>query len=434
MTDNSCSSIYRFESVHGPHLFVTNGSRIYDLAPQIAEEIEIAMAEGDAAVTAILARYGLSSPPYIDDAAPVDPPVRALSLAIAQKCNLACGYCYAGSGEFGGPPKNMSWEVVRAAIQLLIEDAQPGDRVNLAFLGGEPLINRQLIHKATVFAAQEAALRGVRIGFSITTNGTLLTPGDAAFFEEHGFAITVSLDGIGEVHDRLRPFRGGEGTYERIISRVGPLLARQKRMQVSARVTVTPLNAGLLQMLDRFIGLGFHSVGFAPVLSAPMPQFELQASDLEVLLEGMIGCGRKFEQETLAGRRYPFSNMTEALRQIHRGTHRPYPCGAGAGYFGVSADGGIYACHRFVENAVAKLGDVSVGLDREARRGWLTDRHVHRQEPCSQCWARYLCGGGCHHDVVHRGRPACDFIRGWLHYCLTAYVNLSEQRPEFFAS
>jgi uncharacterized protein len=58
---------------------------------------------------------------------------------------------------------------------------------------------------------------------------------------------------------------------------------------------------------------------------------------------------------------------------------------------------------------------------------WLTDRHVHRQEPCNACWARYLCGGGCHHEVIHRGRPACDYIRGWLHYCLGAYLRLSSQ-------
>jgi hypothetical protein len=28
--------------------------------------------------------------------------------------------------------------------------------------------------------------------------------------------------------------------------------------------------------------------------------------------------------------------MMTALEEVHRGTHRPYPCGAGAGYFGVS--------------------------------------------------------------------------------------------------
>ena len=49
---------------------------------------------------------------------------------------------------------------------------------------------------------------------------------------------------------------------------------------------------------------------------------------------------------------------------------------------------------------------------------------MHRQEPCRECWARYLCGGGCHHEVIHRGRPACDYIRGWLHYCIGAYGRL----------
>jgi uncharacterized protein len=26
---------------------------------------------------------------------------------------------------------------------------------------------------------------------------------------------------------------------------------------------------------------------------------------------------------------------------------------------------------------------------------------------------------------MKRGRPACDYIRGWLHYCLEAYMRLS---------
>jgi len=43
-----------------------------------------------------------------------------------------------------------------------------------------------------------------------------------------------------------------------------------------------------------------------------------------------------------------------------------------------------------------------------------------------------MCGGGCHHEVIHRGRPACDYIRGWLDYCLQAYVRLSAACPDFF--
>ena len=76
------------------------------------------------------------------------------------------------------------------------------------------------------------------------------------------------------------------------------------------------------------------------------------------------------------------------------------------------------------------MGSLDAGVDRSRQRRWLTERHVHRQEPCRGCWARYLCGGGCHHEVIHRGRPACDYIRGWLHYCLGAYLRLSRLRCE----
>jgi uncharacterized protein len=146
----------------------------------------------------------------------------------------------------------------------------------------------------------------------------------------------------------------------------------------------------------------------------------------------MIDCGGEFERRTAAGRRYAFANLATAIQEIHKGTHRPYPCGAGAGYFGVGADGGLYTCHRFVADPSARFGDVWSGVDPLAQSRWLAERHVHLQSPCSGCWARYLCGGGCHHDVIRRGRPACDYIRGWLDYCLKAYVRLLASTPEYF--
>jgi uncharacterized protein len=101
---------------------------------------------------------------------------------------------------------------------------------------------------------------------------------------------------------------------------------------------------------------------------------------------------------------------------------------------GVSAEGGLYACHRFVEDEDGAMGNVVGGVDRARQKEWLAARHVHFQEPCSGCWARYLCGGGCHHEVIKRGRPACDYIRGWLHYSLQAYIRLSEKRPDYFGN
>jgi uncharacterized protein len=415
--------LHLLEGEHGAHAFVVDGSRLFDVDPALYAELGRAVVDGNA--ERVIERLGVSGAPFIDDVPLASPPLHALSLAIAQKCNLGCSYCYAQQGDFGGAARNMPLANALRAVDLLVDGAEPGARVNLAFLGGEPLVNRTVLQAATRHAAERARARGVRVTFSITTNGTLLDENDALFFEEHAFAVTVSLDGPREVHDALRPYKSGRGSFDRIMANVAPLLARQRRMQVSVRVTVTPANLGLRRTLDEFIGTGFHSVGFSPLLRAPNGNGEMQESDLEVMLGEMIDCGREFERRIVRGDRYPFANMVNAMREIQRGTHRPYPCGAGAGYLGVAADGALSACHRFVGDDAGAMGSLELGVDERRRNDWLAQRHVHEQEPCRACWARYLCGGGCHHEVIARGRPACDYIRGWLHYCLEAYLRLS---------
>lgn len=426
--------VHLVDSGAGWHLFIPNGSRLYDLDEQTWRQlVRLQQAGAVDELDHRLGELGVLAPPYIDDRPPVDPPIRALSLAVAQKCNLGCAYCYAEGGSFGSAPADMSEETALAAVDLLLGDVGAGDRVNLAFLGGEPLLNRSVLRAATERAAWVGAQRGAQVTFSVTTNGTQLTAADGDFFETHGFAVTVSVDGIGPVHDRLRPFLGGQGSFDRIMSRVQPLLDRQRHMQVSARVTVTPTNLRLVETLNYLVGLGFHSVGFSPLLRSPTGSNELGRTELAAMLDQMVACGAEFERRVTAGERYPFGNAVSAMQELHRGTHRPYPCGAGAGYLGVAADGELAACHRFVGDAAAGFGTVSAGIDRRRQLRWLDERHVHRQQPCTQCWARYLCGGGCHHEVIARGRPACNYIRGWLHWTIGAYARLSAVRPDYFA-
>jgi uncharacterized protein len=416
-----------------PQLLVVNETRLYDLSEATAVAVRSALESGDpGSLGRLLTDLGLDAPPAIDDRPPSSPPIHALSLAVAQKCNLGCTYCYAQQGTFGGEPRAMSAETARRSVDLLLDDRPPGTRATLTFLGGEPLTNRPVLQEATRYAAGLARERGVDVRFSITTNGTLLTEADVAFFEDHGFAVTISLDGARREHDLQRPFRDGSGSYDRILARVGPLLKSQRRMQVSARVTVTPRNMNLPETLDDLINLGFHSVGFSPLLRSPTGSGEMDAAHLARMLEGLITCGLDFERHVLRGVRYPFLNMVNALRELDRGTHRPYPCGAGAGYLGVSAEGDLAACHRFVGDAEGAMGSLQSGVDRVRQDAWLSTRHVHTQEPCKSCWARYLCGGGCHHEVIARGRPSCEFIRGWLHYTMQAYGRLARLAPGWF--
>ena len=242
------ADLHLFETALGSHVFVADRSRLFDANPVLFSALDTVETTGE--IRALLGDAGLDEPPAIDDAAVSDPPLHALSLAVAQKCNLGCTYCYAQQGEFGGAAKNMSQETAFEAVDLLVDGAEPGARLNLAFLGGEPLVNRTVLQAATRRAADRAARRDVSVTFSVTTNGTLVRPADGEFFEEFGFAVTISLDGPREAHDVLRPFKGGQGSYDRIMNNVRPLLAMQRKMQVAARVTVTPANLILRETLD----------------------------------------------------------------------------------------------------------------------------------------------------------------------------------------
>lgn len=427
------SLAHLIKSGKNTQLFLPNGSRLYSISESVEERItQLLNTRNETALEEELIRLGLNAPAFIDDQPLESPPLYALSLAIAQKCNMGCTYCYADQGDFGGPSKNMSVESALKAIDLLIKDCPEEGNVQLTFLGGEPLINRKAIREAVSYAETKAREKKITVRYAITTNGTLLTEEDAVFFETHGFAVTISLDGLKDVHDAQRPMKGGKGSFDRVIQNIQPLLAIQKQMQVSARVTVTPENINLAEALDEFIQMGFHSVGFSPLLRSSNGQGEMTPESLAGMLENMIACGLNFEKQVLAGKRYPFLNMVNALKEISKGTHRPYPCGAGAGYMGVSADEELFACHRFVNEEAGYLGNLNNGINTNAQNNWLSTRHVHNQNPCSQCWARYLCGGGCHHEVIEKGRPACDYIRSWLTYTIQAHERLTRLKPDWF--
>jgi uncharacterized protein len=419
-----------FDAGERTMLLSVDDGRLHEVDDAMAEVLDHSMHYGDAErVDLIMSAFGLGGT-ISPEQPPELIPVRALSLAVAQKCNLGCTYCYAQQGNFGGPDSSMPIEVAKASIDRLLENAAPGEKITVAYLGGEPLANRSVLQAATHYAASRAASEGVAVAFALTTNATLLTADDAEFFEHYGFTVTVSIDGIRATHNLLRPFKSGQGSYDRVVEKSKLLLSRRdRRCQVIARASVTPRNLGLPEALDELVGLGFDGVFFSPVLKSPTGHDEMGKSEFDAMLARMIECSQTFERRLMGNEVYPFINSINTLRRIHKPNRDAYPCGAGGGYLGVSAKGDLFACHRFVDDDLGAMGELAGGVDSAKQQRWLSDRNVHKQEPCRSCWARYQCGGGCHHEVIHRGRPACDYIRGWLHHCLGLYLRLLKAKP-----
>ena len=426
------AGFHLFDSAAGHFALDVESGKIHQLPAEHASTVDTILRLGDVgrAEMAALA-FGIVTPSARQVEAPKSVPVKAISLAIAQKCNLGCTYCYAQQGTFGGAPGNMPAEVAKAAIDQLLEAADPREALTLAYMGGEPLVNRKTLHASTRYAASEATARGIRIGFSMTTNATLICEEDIALFQEYGFTLTISLDGLAPTHDRLRPYRSGNGSFEKVVKNVRALLAIDGRhYRVLARVTVTPKNLDLLETMSGLLVMGFDAVMFSPMLSAPSGKDEMLAADLDQLLDQMIRCGESFREGLRHGRILPFWNVIKTLQRVHFYEREQYPCGAGGGYMGVSANGGLYACHRFVNEDDGLMGDVFSGVDRDRQSSWLDSRHLQKQSPCGSCWARYLCSGSCHYEAIKRGRPACDYIRGWLTYCLGLHTELTRAQPD----
>jgi uncharacterized protein len=424
-----------FESAHGMHLFVADGSRVYDIDEDAAREIRRACSAHDAVGVdpGFWASLGLwDAPQRITNAAPPLPNVRSISLNVAQACNMGCTYCYADEGRFGGKPRTMELAVAEAAIDRLIAESDAGAPLLLGFMGGEPLLNRNAVHHATRYGAAAAARGGREMRFSITTNATLLTAHDAELFAAFPYCVQISVDGPRERNDDARPMKNGASSYDCVVRAVELMNGVGRPRSLVARTTVTPHSGDLLETLDHLIGLGFDDVGFAPVVVSPAPDQAFSVAQFDGFLAQMIACGKKALGEHLAGRAYPFSNFETALWELHRGGHRPFACGAGAAYLSANAKGDLFACHRLVDDERFAMGDVFGGSDRAARAAHLERTHVDTLKPCRGCWARYLCGGGCQHEVTRRGRVGCDYIRGWLEFCLSAYTELLAARPEHF--
>jgi len=88
------------------HLFVADGSRIYDVEETVAYVIDkmrmgLPLNAGEELLLDdLLGSLQITDSPYIKDEAPAVPQLNSISINVAQVCNMSCTYCYANEGKF----------------------------------------------------------------------------------------------------------------------------------------------------------------------------------------------------------------------------------------------------------------------------------------------------------------------------------------------
>jgi len=410
-----------------PLAFVVEGSLLFGLEPNAFASMQDNPAAQEELINSLRLRQRNSN---LAAPVPLSAP-NSISLNIAQSCNLSCSYCYADEGRFGGRASMMSLETAFAAIDRLFAEAA-GQRVTVGFIGGEPFLNREVLHASVEHAVVRSRETGSTVGFSATTNGTLLTAFDLDLIRRHSFSVSVSLDGGANTNDRHRRSFNGKSGFQAAIRSLQPLLQNSGKARIAARCTITREDLRVLDRIDALADAGFSEIGVSPLRTSPEPGLAFRDDDWLIFLDEMVRAA-ECEKERLRSRLpLRFSNLAIALKQLHAGYNKPLPCGSAASYVSVSTRGEYFTCHRTIDNPGFNLGNAASGLSLEKREQFLRSRHVDRQEPCRSCWARYLCGGGCHAEVLAAGRSGCDYIRGWLEYCLRFYDQALSEFPSLF--
>jgi uncharacterized protein len=332
---------------------------------------------------------------YIDSFKDRQTVVKALCLHIAHDCNLACKYCFAEEGEYHGRRALMSAEVGKKALDFLV--ANSGNRVNLEvdFFGGEPTLNFDVVKQIVEYGRSLEKDHNKKFRFTLTTNGVLLNEEILEFANKEMGNVVLSIDGRKEVNDRMRPFRGGQGSYDTIVPKFKHVAESRDQMNYYVRGTYTHYNLDFSNDVLHLADLGFEQISVEPVVAQPTDEYAIREEDLPILKEEYDKLAVEMIKRKKEGRPFNFFHFMIDLQGGPCVAKRLSGCGSGCEYLAVTPWGDLYPCHQFVGNEDFLMGNVYEGVKRDDIMHEFKQCNVYAKEKCRKCFAKFYCSGGC---------------------------------------
>ena len=332
---------------------------------------------------------------YIDSFKNRETVVKALCLHIAHDCNLACRYCFAEEGEYHGRRAIMSYEVGKKALDFLV--ANSGNRTNLEvdFFGGEPLMNWEVVKQLVAYGRSLEEEHHKKFRFTITTNGVLLNDEILEFVNKEMGNMVLSIDGRKEVHDRMRPHRGGQGSYDEIVPKFKKAAESRGQMNYYVRGTYTHYNTDFAKDVLHLADLGFKQISVEPVVAPETEDYAIREEDRPQLLAQYDELAEEMIKRRKEGNGFNFFHFMIDLEGGPCVAKRLSGCGSGTEYLAVTPWGDLYPCHQFVGNEDFLMGNVDEGVLRTDIRDEFKQCNVYAKEKCKDCFAKFYCSGGC---------------------------------------
>ncbi len=352
------------------------------------------------------------------------------------QCNFACDYCFQGDhGDYNKFAEKMSMGTavkVGDWIEREIERVNP-EQFRLMFFGGEPLLNLPVMYYLAERLWPITQVRGIPMMVNVITNGLLLTEEVVDRLNAVGLnGIKVTLDGDRDTHNRMRPLRGGQGTFDRIIENI-QRVADRCRITIGGNFDESSVDSypALLDFLsDQDFASKLVKVKFKPIVRNPEPEPAKPKGFLPLIPVGAngqpvkplggtcmtgAGAGGASSCESCHFLDEKTAQLREATRQhgfntgdgVHIGPCHVHMDNART----IGPDGALYPCPGFTGEKAQSIGHID---DRRDPLRELARERFDRLSPwkeCGDCAFIPVCAGGCvvasHTTLGDMNKPTC---------------------------
>ncbi len=346
------------------------------------------------------------------------------------QCNFACDYCIQGDhGDYNKQAAKMSLDTaarVAAWVERRIDTIAP-NRLVLTFFGGEPLLNMPVLYYLAERLHQACAERGVQILLNVITNGLLLTREMVERLNPLGLnGIKITLDGDRDAHNRSRPLRGGQGTFDKIVASVREV-ADLTRIAVGGNFDMDSVDS-YPALLDFLAAQDFaprlSKVLFKPVIREKTAQARGVIPLTAVGAEGKplngacmtsagTGVSRVCDSCNFVDEKMSFLRDETRKRGFPTadGVHMG-PCEIHKSHaHTIGPDGSLFACPGFAGEALQSTGHIDDRREDYRTRAQANFERLAAWEQCQDCAFIPVCAGGCtvaaHNELGDMHAPNC---------------------------
>jgi uncharacterized protein len=347
------------------------------------------------------------------------------------QCNFACDYCIQGDhGDYNKTAAKMSLDTAARVAEWAERrlDHLGARSYALTFFGGEPLLNLPVVYYLAERMWNACQARGVSMLVNIITNGLLLTPEVVDRLVPFGLnGVKITLDGDRDTHNRMRPLRGGQGTFDKIINNVRQI-AHKTRVAIGGNFDMETADSypALLDFLkEQEFADQLSKVAFKPVIREPKtPQaptaFAEATADRPLLSSKFIPLTAVGESKPLGGACmssagtavsttsgcdscHMLDDQMSFLREETRKRGFPTVDGVHMGpceihrrhAHTISPDGSLYACPGFAADATQSVGHIDGRTETRRVESASRFEALAAWKECSDCAFIPVCAGGC---------------------------------------